>query len=146
MNSIDRRIARLSVKCAMEIRRQEARAERAAREAREAEFSALYPGALPNLEWTHEIQKPRFAKDGYIYFIECQDFIKIGWTRNLEQRLSAIGMAVPFTLRLLHIAAGSKDDERSLHLRFGKHQHKGEWFRKAPELLEFIEERKCIQG
>lgn len=72
-----------------------------------------------------------------IYFIECGDFVKIGYTgdRGLRKRLSVIRSGNPYPIRVLFTAPGNVADEQMLHRRFGEFHHRGEWFHKKPELM-----------
>jgi hypothetical protein len=48
----------------------------------------------------------------------------------------------PVTLTLLHFEPGTLDRERELYRRFSALRVRGEWFRPAPELVEFIDRQK----
>jgi hypothetical protein len=77
-----------------------------------------------------------------VYFIEMNDFIKIGFTRNLSRRLEDLSLGHPYEIRLLHDIPGTFDTETDMHRRF-KHLHvRGEWFKKDADVLEFIEQSK----
>lgn len=70
-----------------------------------------------------------------VYFVRVGDRIKIGTTVNLKNRLRAL------TLSEKNVAAtqpGSRHEEADLHWRFRHLRLEGEWFRAAPELLEYI--------
>lgn len=81
-----------------------------------------------------------------VYFMEREGFIKIGWTRFLDERVSAVsrGAAMPegMTVGPVHLLGsmvGDRADEKRLHERFAEWRLDGtEWFYPAPELLEFI--------
>lgn len=81
--------------------------------------------------------------NGRVYFIECGDFIKIGFSEAVEQRLEALQASTPYELVLLMSIPGTPDTERELHSRFADHRHKREWFRRTPELIAFIEQCKA---
>jgi hypothetical protein len=49
-------------------------------------------------------------------------------------------MANPYPLKVLATMEGGKQIESSLHDRFADAFHRGEWFRKTPELLAFIDQ------
>jgi len=77
-----------------------------------------------------------------IYFIRCQQFIKIGKTTNVDRRLAAHQMSTPFDLEVIGfipcVSADLDQMEGAHHRRFKRFHHRGEWFRAAPTLLEFI--------
>ena len=77
-----------------------------------------------------------------IYFVECGDFIKIGFSKSIKTRIGAIATSTPYPVILLASKRGKKNTEADLHGRFAEARHKGEWFRKTPELLDYIEQIK----
>jgi hypothetical protein len=133
MNSIDRRLARLKASFPKRMRESIERMR-----IREIEEKAL--PEIPNVEWHPGIRI--LPAKSYIYFIECNEFIKIGFTTRWRHRFTSLGVGMPYTIRVLCLFAGSKDDERSLHIHFWKHRHKGEWFRKSPDIFEYVEEAR----
>ena len=64
-----------------------------------------------------------------IYFVECESFVKIGTTTDIERRLTALATTNPFECRLIGLIEGGRATERELHERFADFRHKGEWFR-----------------
>lgn len=74
-----------------------------------------------------------------IYFLAGDDgFIKIGFTTNLRKRLRSLRTGSPKQLRIRLTIPGTRDDERELHRRFAAHQERGEWFRLAEPIADFI--------
>jgi hypothetical protein len=80
----------------------------------------------------------------YVYFITAaaQDFpIKIGLTANRFARFTALQTALPYEVEIIGFwAVEDHSIERKIHKRFAHLRLRGEWFRRAPELLEFIRE------
>jgi hypothetical protein len=72
--------------------------------------------------------------EGFVYFAECGEVIKIGYSRNVKQRMRDIGAD-----RLLASIPGTMQDERALHARFGPAWDHGEYFRPTPDLVAYIE-------
>jgi hypothetical protein len=68
------------------------------------------------------------------------DYIKIGHTTSVRSRLINLAIANPHPLKVLATIGGDKYTERDLHSRFADPFHRGEWFRKTPELLAHIEQ------
>jgi hypothetical protein len=125
-NSIDKRLRYLQRQLAIEKGRPERTAEQAV-EVR-VEPRAELPRFVPN---------PPPPKT--IYFIECGDFIKIGFTGyGIEGRLRKLEGQNPYPLKLLGTIPGDKKLEAQLHTRFEKWHHHGEWFKRVPEILEFV--------
>lgn len=77
-----------------------------------------------------------------LYFIECQcaeRHIKIGVSVNVLVRLVNMRAHCPYELKLLKAAPGDAHLEIELHQRFAGDRVRGEWFRRSPELLAYID-------
>lgn len=114
MNSIDRRIARLTEKL---------RAEHKQTPGTWPERPVIYP-----------------PKPIEIYFLECGDWIKIGRSANANTRLTDLDNSIPYPTSFLGSFMDEPEREIRLHEQFKHLRHKGEWFWKAPELLCLIDE------
>lgn len=88
------------------------------------------------LEWVHdpEVDDP----DSVVYYVRFGDRIKIGYTRNLGQRLASI----PHD-ELLTVEPGAVKVEANRHRQFATIRIVGEWFAAAPELIEHIDQIKA---
>jgi len=66
-----------------------------------------------------------------VYLIACDDLrvCKIGYTKNLESRLSSLQTGHAYPLRLVFSLNGGRDLERRLHFKFRCLRLRGEWFR-----------------
>lgn len=74
-----------------------------------------------------------------VYFIDDGELIKIGFSHATHQRFGSLQTNHGKKLRLLGtIRAEGYKTERELHQRFAHLRERGEWFRKDPELLDFI--------
>lgn len=97
-----------------------------------------------------------FSEDDYdarrkaqtVYFMRCEQFVKIGISHNPHSRLAQIrkggGTSFPRRLdiasaQLVNTEPGGLDREKELHAKFSHLRHTGEWFTEAPELTEYIE-------
>jgi hypothetical protein len=87
-------------------------------------------------------------KEQTVYFIRCQQFVKIGISKNPAARLLQIrrggGSHFPRLLdvetsELVTTEVGGRKREQELHAQFAHLRHTGEWFTEAPELTEYIE-------
>jgi hypothetical protein len=58
----------------------------------------------------------------------------------VKARLINLATANPYPLKVLATVEGGKNIERSFHDRFADSFHRGEWFRKTPELIAFIDQ------
>jgi DNA-binding transcriptional regulator YdaS (Cro superfamily) len=71
---------------------------------------------------------------GFVYFVRCGDFVKIGFSKRPDGRLRYLRTATPFDFVLVGAHAATVHDERHLHKIFKAHRHRGEWFRWVPEI------------
>jgi hypothetical protein len=85
---------------------------------------------------TVEVRK----RPSFVYFIECGDYIKIGYATSIRARLCSLTTSTPYPLNVLATIDGDKHTEAILHARFADAFHRGEWFRKTPELLALIDQ------
>lgn len=69
--------------------------------------------------------------EGWVYFIQCGEYVKIGLSSNVESRLKALQSATPYPLKLLKKlpVPNMARAEARLHRHFASVRHKGEWFR-----------------
>jgi len=77
-----------------------------------------------------------------LYFIECQcaeRHIKIGVSSNIKVRLVNMRAHCPYELKLLKAVTAGAHLEIELHQRFAADRVRGEWFRRTPELLAYID-------
>ena len=99
----------------------------------DAEYAAIQGGIIPRRE---------YDPPWYVYFIQGLDGspIKIGRALNPEQRLKDLQVGHTDALRILAIVYDPKGRqfEAELHERFKSHKIRGEWFRPAPEIADFI--------
>jgi hypothetical protein len=117
-----------------------------ARERREREEKRpdVYPewvacGGCLGSEKTHTfrddcLQDATFRKvqhkkaNGFVYFIQGGDLVKIGYTTNIRQRLYDLQTSAPIDLVLLGLIPGTRALEKEYHKRFAAHRVRGEWF------------------
>jgi len=92
---------------------------------------------------SYELKKPeKISKKSYVYFIQSDDFVKIGFTTNIESRLASLQTSIPNNLQLLGVMFGSVSDEKMLHSKFSdfRVRNNGEWFCLNEEIMGFIKE------
>jgi hypothetical protein len=87
-----------------------------------------------------------------VYFIACKDFIKIGYCRKHNFGKHGTGgnncvgelqRGNPFELEVIafiefSLESEAKEKEKKLHDQFEDLHHRGEWFRNAPKLRNYI--------
>ena len=74
----------------------------------------------------------------FVYFIRCENFVKIGKANDPDARLADLQVGNPIDLELLFSIPGSFRTERKFHQRFAASRHIGEWFRIEGKLMEYI--------
>lgn len=123
---------------------------------RTPEFQSEYDRlrSLTAIELLSEAQSPvtrarQFPIIDVIYFIADQREIgvKIGFTRNLNERLRVLQNYSPLPLLVQHFYPGTIKDEFELHKRFADYRVHGEWFRdRDGKISAFIERTKNENG
>lgn len=79
-----------------------------------------------------------------VYFIGCDDHVKIGMAGSVEKRFRALATSHHRELTLLAVIKGASGSlEFELHERFAAHRVRGEWFRLAPDIQAYIDEIKA---
>lgn len=68
-----------------------------------------------------------------IYLIEDRDYLKIGYTKNLEDRLKSYKLHNPYA-KLIASKDGNKKDEDNLMELCSKYNYQGEWFHNVDEV------------
>jgi Meiotically up-regulated gene 113 len=64
--------------------------------------------------------------------------LKLGFSRNPEQRLKALQTGHPDKIELLATHPGSIADERRFHAWLSPSRSSGEWFRWTPKIDEIL--------
>jgi len=71
-----------------------------------------------------------------VYFIQdSSGFVKIGWTKNLKRRFSALRTGNPSVLTVIRTLEGYRALEIWLHEQFSTYRVRGEWFRFDERML-----------
>lgn len=83
---------------------------------------------------------------GKIYFIRCNDRIKIGYSLNLATRLKSLQTASAHKLELIVSIDGPPALERAIHAHLAPHHSHGEWFFDCAPVRDCISELISIGG
>lgn len=75
---------------------------------------------------------------GQVYFIECADQIKIGFSKNVAERLRKLSAGSVLPVKLVGHIDGCRQFERAIHARLTKHRNNGEWFSDCVEVREVV--------
>ena len=77
-------------------------------------------------------------REGFVYFIAREGHVKIGWSQDVDRRLSELQIGSATALSLRGTFPGKLSDESRMHERFSEFRESGEWFRLEGELAEFV--------
>lgn len=85
---------------------------------------------------------------GGVYLLGCGDYYKIGYSKNIQSRVSSIRTSNPFQVDLL-ATYECKDGrylnlEKRLHEKFKDSKHKLEWFKKDFTVEDFLQACKDL--
>ena len=85
-------------------------------------------------------QKMKEFPTDFVYFLECQDFVKIGITRNVKVRLNSYKTHNPFKCKLLSVipTIRARADEELIHTAMEAYHVHGEWFRLPVTLKAYL--------
>jgi hypothetical protein len=111
----------------------------------EAEFQRAYEMAVRG-EAPVPTQRPRklppylkdFGETGYVYFLRMGRAVKIGFTRDVRKRMSAIQSSCPAPTEVLKVIPGVVNTERYFHEHFAEYRLSGEWFSLEGDLCAFL--------
>lgn len=74
-----------------------------------------------------------------IYFVSDGYAVKIGFSAVITERMKALRSGSPRPLFLLTSIEGGEAEEAAMHAWFAHLRLHGEWFRAAPELVDFAD-------
>src|SRR5690606_25797996 len=77
-----------------------------------------------------ELKRPKKASEGYVYFLLADNgLVKIGRTKNLQERLDHFTTKLPYELTLIHSIKtnNSVETEKYYHEKFKDKRTRGEW-------------------
>lgn len=92
------------------------------------------------------VQFQSSGKMGFVYFITQGNRVKIGFTTNLEGRLSGLQTGSHETLTMQASLLSFYEAERMIHRRFKADRIRGEWFNLTDEIEEFWDDLLDYQG
>lgn len=73
-----------------------------------------------------------------VYFVECAGRIKIGYAKDVKDRLKALSTGSAHNLTLLGAIDGSVHYERAIHKRLKHLRQRGEWFEDCKEVRDLL--------
>lgn len=79
-----------------------------------------------------------------IYFVKLADKVKIGFSKNVERRMSELRTLSPFDLEVSLVISGSIVTERERHRVFRASRLSRELFRYEGAVADFIERERNV--
>jgi hypothetical protein len=85
-------------------------------------------------------------KPGFVYLIECHEYVKVGYADNVAVRLSQLQTGCPYELRLLKAfpVDNMETAERKMHELWKRYEVRGEWFNVPAGELAFALSSDCL--
>jgi len=71
-----------------------------------------------------------------IYAIKINEYIKIGWSNNPQERIKSIQTGSPYKVMTMAVLPGDSEVENALHNKFKKYRTSGEWFTDPDKEIE----------
>ena len=93
----------------------------------------------PHSNLKYMLLSSNHLRDGWIYFIRQDNLVKVGYTRNFEQRLSALRVSMPYTPHILGKISATRKHEKDLHKFWREYRVRGEWFKLPSHIIRSIE-------
>lgn len=84
------------------------------------------------------------SDEDFVYFVKCGEYIKIGYSTDVEARITGMMCDNPNDLELLACFHGNRITERILHESFSHCRHRNEWFHAGNDIYEFINAMRKI--
>jgi hypothetical protein len=83
------------------------------------------------------------SRYGYVYFIEACGFLKVGFARDVRERIKGLQTGCPNEISLLDAIADESAQwlEKVLHYFLESHRHHGEWFKLTGDELEEVADK-----
>lgn len=74
----------------------------------------------------------------YVYFMKCEQYVKIGSSTDIKERLADLSTGNPFPISILAVLEGSQKTEKELHKKYADYRLKSnsEWFHLSSEILK----------
>lgn len=84
------------------------------------------------------------STDGWTYFVRADEFVKIGFAKEVRSRLPRLQTSSPVKLQLLMAIEGKASLERDFHRKFAALRAHGEWFKLDGALSAYLD-RFCLR-
>ena len=78
------------------------------------------------------------SPDSWVYFVGTSEVVKIGTSKDVEKRFTALQAASPVRLTPFLVVVGDRWLEYTLQATFKEDRRHGEWFGLTPRIADFI--------
>lgn len=108
--------------------------------------SVIPPSLVAALGHCNNQQMERDLFDGYVYFVRCNEFVKIGIAKDPNARMAFMQTGNPYELELLRVfkSTSPAQDEEMIHLELDKYRVRGEWFKLPDKLINLIRNKELF--
>ena len=93
-------------------------------------------------EWREILESGYDSPDGEVYFVLCDEYVKIGYSQDPQQRFAELQVGNPQELSLFARFPGSRETEHALHQSFSHSRIRGEWFMATDEIMDFVKRER----
>lgn len=74
-------------------------------------------------------REPKSATEGYVYFIACGRYVKVGYSSvHPKRRLTAMRILNPHPCKIIGMIEGGTNLEALAHRVLAMYRHRNEWF------------------
>lgn len=83
---------------------------------------------------------PGLTDQRFIYFVRCNEFIKIGVASNVEERVAGMQTGNPYPLEVVKVieSANAEQEEEMIHVSLERYRVHGEWFKLPDSIIELL--------
>lgn len=85
-------------------------------------------------------------RDGWIYAIKVQNYIKIGWSQYPKPRLESARSMSPFPVEIVGVKRGTIRQEWKTHKELSGSSIRGEWFLINADVERFLDTLEPFSG
>ena len=103
-----------------------------------SEFVRSYADAVAGQPLRKKTRLKTRLLQGFVYYLEDGDFIKIGFTVDWQKRRKQYLTHGALPPKLIALHPGTQKDEIEIQRRFKKYRVRREWFSRGDELLQHI--------
>lgn len=96
--------------------------------------------ATPSLCMLAAARTPCRKPPTFIYFIRCEEYVKVGFSASPRLRLTHLQYANPHKLALIKVTRGTEAGEDAIKALLEPYHTRYEWYRLTPEVRSAIDQ------